>query len=223
MRKILLDADLADYFTQHENLTGESPSTLIRKLMRRPAKEEPKPTERIKPLVAPPEIATESYSEKIVSTQITKSNSVVRPPGKSPTRKGIRTTLGAKNTLQTFLGILAKLYNQHQESFHWIRRVRGRKRIYFAKEREEFEASGTSTFQVSIPGTPWWTTSNTSTNRKISILREVFEVLGVAIPQQKEFLERLTLNDKSKNIPFPDLTDADPGNNDEEHEDPLMI
>lgn len=53
MKTILLEDDLVDYLNQHENLTGESPSAVIRRLMRQPRKEEPEPTapeERRSPL-----------------------------------------------------------------------------------------------------------------------------------------------------------------------------
>ena len=60
--------------------------------------------------------------------------------------------------------------------------VRGRRRVYFAKVPEDIKRTGSSTMPKSIPGTPWYVATNTSTRLKQVIIRKVLSRLGYSKP-----------------------------------------
>lgn len=90
--------------------------------------------------------------------------------------------------LGVFLRILKEIHGRYSEKFSAVESVRGRTRLYFSTNPKNIEGSGRSMFPVEIPGTGWWVTSNTSTDRKKSILDEVFRAVGCSIDDQHRWL-----------------------------------
>ncbi len=221
MKNLPLDDDLADYLSQHERLTGETVSSLIRRLMR-----QPQSVERHVDSPEQPEPASDSSFEReseieeqeVEIPQISgnRDRNEVKPNYRKTSTRGKRPTFGGKNALESYLEILSELYRKHPQEFDSVLTVRGKKRLYFSTDKTEIMASGSSTFPVKIPGSPWWTISNTSTDQKISIIKEVCDVIQIPEDKRAQLLQRMPLADRSKNIPFPDWIAVDPDEETEE-------
>ena len=93
-----------------------------------------------------------------------------------------------RSDLSIFLGILREIHERSPERFSAVENVRGRTRIYFARNPKPIESSGQSTFPVEIPHTGWWVTSNTSTDRKRAILEEVFSAVGSSFEDRHRWM-----------------------------------
>lgn len=84
----------------------------------------------------------------------------------------------ARGVVGKFLEILSGAYAQNKNEFDIVLAIQGRDRIYFAKSKEEIEASGNSTQPKQIPATPYWVMTNSPTAQKKELLREVLQALG---------------------------------------------
>ena len=81
------------------------------------------------------------------------------------------------NFTDRFLAALKFLYEEDPSRFESaIQRVRGRRRVYFARSRPEI--TGATTQPRPIPGTPFWVLTNLNRTRKEKILRRVLSHLG---------------------------------------------
>jgi negative modulator of initiation of replication len=88
--------------------------------------------------------------------------------------------LSARSALDRFLRILGFLHAQHPEDFGKVLQIRGRHRIYFGRNREDVDRSGSSVFPQQIPGSKYWVMTNSPTRQKREILTKVLKVLGYA-------------------------------------------
>jgi len=77
-----------------------------------------------------------------------------------------------------FLLILTALHHGHVTSFDRVIEIRGKGRLYFGKNADELEASGSSTKPKQIGQSPFWVITNTNTTRKKMILNDVAKELG---------------------------------------------
>ena len=77
-----------------------------------------------------------------------------------------------------FLLILSYLYQQNPEVFKKILKLSGRRRKYFASNKEELESYGNSVSPKQIPNTPYWVVTNNDTPKKQRMLIEVLHVFG---------------------------------------------
>ena len=57
--------------------------------------------------------------------------------------------------------ILTALYQSKPVAFTQATDIKGRKRVYFARDPQELLANGTTTKPKAVPGTPYWVISNT--------------------------------------------------------------
>lgn len=87
-----------------------------------------------------------------------------------------------RNATARYLEILAFLHAENQSTFDRILAIRGRKRRYFGRSRQEIAASGTSTHPKQIPSSSFWALTNADTAHKREILRQVLDVLGYQEP-----------------------------------------
>ena len=88
--------------------------------------------------------------------------------------------VGARNTTERYLAVLTWCYRNHAAQFPLIcDTVRGRHRVYFSRDRNEIESAGNATAPKSIPETPYWASTNHSTEDKKEKLTEILvRVLG---------------------------------------------
>jgi len=85
-----------------------------------------------------------------------------------------------------FLTVLGWLYEQDPETFAKIVYVRGRKRIYFAKDAKTLNESGESVNPQPIPGTPYWVVTNNDTAKKQAMLEQVLRLFQYNIHEIRE-------------------------------------
>jgi negative modulator of initiation of replication len=83
-----------------------------------------------------------------------------------------------RTVTRKFLLLLSFLAKEHGSDFERVFTVRGRRRVYFAKTRDEIATSGTSLHPQQIPGTPYWAMTNADSRQKWQIVFEVMRVLG---------------------------------------------
>ena len=75
------------------------------------------------------------------------------------------------------LYLLSTANKQRPDKFDRVLKIQGRDRKYFARSKEEIEASGSSTQPRQIPGSPFWVMTNSPTPQKAAMLRDVLRVL----------------------------------------------
>jgi negative modulator of initiation of replication len=76
------------------------------------------------------------------------------------------------------LRIFKEAHSQKQQEFEKVLSIHGRNRAYFAKSEQEILKSGKSTQPREIEGTGFWVMTNSPTQQKQQMVREVLEVLG---------------------------------------------
>jgi len=90
-----------------------------------------------------------------------------------------------------FLYLLGIAHSQKQEEFEKVLLVQGRGRKYFATSRQEIINSGNSTQPKQIPGSSYWVMTNSPSNQKVSMLREVLELLNYSNEAISEAVSKL--------------------------------
>lgn len=83
-----------------------------------------------------------------------------------------------QSSVDKFLFILGKVYEQKPNEFEKILQVHGRGRKYFGQSEQEIIDSGKSTQPREIPGTGYWAMTNSPTSQKAATIRGVLQVLG---------------------------------------------
>jgi negative modulator of initiation of replication len=86
--------------------------------------------------------------------------------------------LYAKGVVGKFLVILKWLHDRAGEKFSLVESVKGRGRLYFAKDPAILEASGNNVNPKQIPNTGYWVITTTPTDLKQEILEKVMKALG---------------------------------------------
>jgi negative modulator of initiation of replication len=84
----------------------------------------------------------------------------------------------AKGVVGKFLVVLGWLHQRHGADFHKVESIKGRGRLYFAKDRATLERSGRSVNPKPIPKSAYWVITTTPTNLKQEILHNVMKALG---------------------------------------------
>lgn len=94
-----------------------------------------------------------------------------------------------------FLLILSALHTAHTDSFSKVMEIKGKGRLYFAKDKETLLQSGSSTNPKPIPKSSYWVVTNNNTAKKSSMIELAAEKLGYS----SKSIQRLTeLFDPSK-------------------------
>ena len=76
------------------------------------------------------------------------------------------------------LRIFQEAHAQKKQDFAKVLQIQGRNRAYFARSEQEILKSGKSTQPREIVGTGFWVMTNSPTQQKQQMVREVLEVLG---------------------------------------------
>lgn len=76
------------------------------------------------------------------------------------------------------LRIFKEVHAQKKQEFAKVLQIEGRNRAYFAQSEHEILKSGKSTQPREIEGTGFWVMTNSPTQQKQQMVREVLEVLG---------------------------------------------
>jgi negative modulator of initiation of replication len=187
-RTIEIEEDIHRYLCSQTKEFGETPSSILRRLLRLP-----KAASREEELEQPPPIgngASESTSDReediVVGEEERQSPGQDEDETPQPVAPGSELALflttraftGHHQALGRFLALLTWLYQRHSNEFEIATRVRGRRRIYFAENPDDIRRSGSSTMPQPIPDTPWYVTTNTSTRLKSVILTKILSRLG---------------------------------------------
>lgn len=76
------------------------------------------------------------------------------------------------------LRIFKEVHAQKKQDFGKVLQIQGRNRAYFARSEQEILKSGKSTQPREIEGTGFWVMTNSPTQQKQQMVREVLEMLG---------------------------------------------
>jgi negative modulator of initiation of replication len=150
MKTIEVDDDLYAYIASQTQVIGESAGDILRRLLGLTEEAEP-----------PLSLRSQSLASEHELTNMLQSR-----------------VLRFKPVVEQFLQILGEAARQKPETFKNVLRIQGRGRKYFAEEKAEIEASGTSTQPKQIPGTEYWVMTNSPTPQKATMLRQALEVIG---------------------------------------------
>ncbi len=152
MKSIEVDEELYRYIAAQTLHIGESASEILRRLLQLPP---------FSPQDAPS----------------------VSAPQSEPLVSAIATLLHTgelereESAIARFMLILTALYQTNPVAFTQATDIKGRKRVYFARDPEELLANGTTTKPKAVPGTPYWVISNTNTNRKRNIIAQLMAAM----------------------------------------------
>lgn len=92
---------------------------------------------------------------------------------------------GSTTAVARMLRIFKEAHAQKKQDFEKILQIQGRNRSYFARSEHEILKSGKSTQPREIEGTGFWVMTNSPTQQKQQMVREVLEVLGYSEPAIK--------------------------------------
>ncbi len=84
----------------------------------------------------------------------------------------------AKGVVGRFLVVLRWLHDADPSGFAKVLSIKGRGRLYFAKDAATLEEAGKSVNPKQIPGTPYWVITTTPTILKQEILERTMKELG---------------------------------------------
>lgn len=172
MPQVGLDDDIVDYLKSQVADFGETPSTVLRRLLRLPPLVQPGTSPRSPaPPVSPPPVPAGTARAHVTVTPFELSQ--------------------ADTAIDRLMLILSKLYLFYRDRFDRVTRVQGRTRLYFSRSRQELEEAGTSVAPRMIPGTPYFIVTNLSDERKREILEQALSEFGYPLPKRLEIVALL--------------------------------
>ena len=188
MKNIEIDEELYQYIAANTQFIGESASSILRRLLA---------FETLSEL--PPIITEAPVTETPITTPV--SLPEVAEDAKTKIPQNIDETVFnyinkeelamQRGAVGRFLLILAALYRGHHQNFSFVTDISGRDRLYFARNQEALEASGSSTKPRQIPDSPFWVITNSNTTRKKMILTKVALGLGYSEDDAEKIRELL--------------------------------
>ena len=119
---------------------------------------------------------------------LTSTSSVIPPSHeKSELLKLLASTefVYAKGVVGRFLVVLRWLHHRDPEGFAKVENIKGRGRLYFAKDARTLHAAGRSVNPKQIPGAPYWVITTTPTDLKQEILERVMREPGYSLADIK--------------------------------------
>lgn len=190
-RAIEIEEDIYAYLCSQTTEFGETPSSILRRLLHVPKSGSPRetPDESAEPIrpdghSAPVDpdgaegtFTVEDEGESSDLAQASPQNAPI-PASELGQFLTTRPFTDHYQALGRFLAVLTWLYQRHGQEFEAVTRVRGRRRVYFAENPDDIARSGSSTMPHPVPGTPWYVTTNTSTRLKLVILAKLLSRLG---------------------------------------------
>lgn len=98
----------------------------------------------------------------------------------------------SRDATDRYLQILSFAHHQRGDAFEKVLSIpSGRKRVYFARTREEIERSGTSTHPRQIPGSGFWVLTNLDSSDKRKFLSKALRLVGYGSSVAKEAARQL--------------------------------
>lgn len=155
MKSIEVDEELYRYIAGQTQHIGESASEILRRLLQLPP---------FSPTAEPYQDSAPEFPGELSSS-------------------GIEALLQSgdldqeESAIARFMLILTALYQSKPVAFTQATDIKGRKRVYFARDPQELLANGTTTKPKAVPGTPYWVISNTNTNRKRNIIAQLMTAM----------------------------------------------
>lgn len=176
MKTIEIDDELYQYLVSRTQTFGETPSDVLRRLLRLPSS--PQPFALVQPNVENDELKTKRHH----ATDIEKTVQRVE--------KVLKSDLFVNETknVSRFLQLLSALHRANPEQFaKATENVQGNERLYFARSEQDILKTGSSVKAKLIPDSPFWVITNNNTARKGIILAGVME--SMQLP--KHLIERV--------------------------------
>lgn len=164
MKTLQIDDDLYQYIAGHTEQIGESATSILRRLL------------------------SLSESEKAAT----------RAPPSSATRMDLSETLAELAYMRRYvvvermLKLLEVVYAKSPKEFEKVLDIRGRSRCYFAKSEAEILNSSDSAQPKKIGNTGYWVMTNSPTNQKQALMRDVLGKLGYSEASVKAAVEFLS-------------------------------
>ena len=188
MKNIEIDDELYQYIVKNTEYIGESASSILRRLLSLSEPTAAKAQENENPVVKE---VINSISEVGSNAISSSSDNIPREADYLFNYINREELAMQRGAVGRFLLILAALYRVHSENFDVVTEIRGRGRLYFAKNAEELAQSGSSTKPKQIPQSPYWVITNTNTTRKKMMLTEVASALGYSQNDAEKIRELL--------------------------------
>jgi len=173
MPQVDLDQDILDYLKSEIRDFGETPSSVLRRLL---------PLGRQPEAILPPTAREIDTRPSPAIDQPSSGNQLLVSPNELS---------GANSAIKRFMLILEKLYRWDPARFAAVENVRGTSRIYFSRSCSALDASGNSVNPQSISGTPYFVATNFSNEKKVEVMKSVLVELGLPLPKRTEILALL--------------------------------
>lgn len=152
MKTIEVEDDVYRYIAAQTSEIGETATSILRRLLGVPTGAQP----------------TQVVTAAIVAPQPHELALLLAQPMFSSS-----TTAVAR-----MLRIFKEVHTQRKQEFAQVLQIQGRNRAYFAQSEHEILKSGKSTQPREIEGTGFWVMTNSPTQQKQQMVREVLEMLG---------------------------------------------
>lgn len=174
MKKIEIDDELYQYIASNTQSIGESASQILRRLL---------------------QLDTELQSNTVADTE--EAPKPAKPEQKEHKCDNVFNILNKeelamqKGVVGRFLFILSALHRTHKGIFDRVLDIKGRDRIYFATNKEDLLASGSSTNPKNIMDSGYWVMTNSNTTRKKMMVHEVAISLGYSEEEAEKLRDYL--------------------------------
>lgn len=175
MKKIEIDDELYQYIASNTQSIGESASQILRRLL---------------------QLDTELPEKAVTETQ-EEAPEAAQPEQKEHKCDNVFNILNKeelamqKGVVGRFLFILSALHRTHKGIFNRVLDIKGRDRIYFATNKEDLIASGSSTNPKNIMDSGYWVMTNSNTTRKKMMVHEVAISLGCSEEEAEKLRDYL--------------------------------
>ncbi|MCP4322339.1 MAG: replication initiation regulator SeqA [Psychromonas sp.] len=197
MKQIDIEDDLYKYILANIEAFGETPSQILRRLLKLPSNISAAEPVEVEPLVdvvsTPKPVVVSTPIEKAVTQTATTTHSFASSSLPEAFANGV-SALFASETFQQepvitnkFKMMLTTMYYENREAFIEAAKVaKGRSRDYLGKNLEQLLASDNkeevdllvASKPRDIPYTPFWVVTNANTGRKRIILTQVMASMG---------------------------------------------
>jgi len=175
MKKIEIDDELYQYIASNTQSIGESASQILRRLLK---------------------LDTDTPNLNLTDTEQKEKQSA---PEEKKEHKcdNVFNILNKeelamqKGVVGRFLFILSALHRTHKGIFNKVLDIKGRDRIYFATNKEDLIASGSSTNPKNIMDSGYWVMTNSNTTRKKMMVHEVAISLGYSEDEAEKLRDYL--------------------------------
>lgn len=178
MKTITIDEQLYAYIASQTKHIGEGASDILRRLLLGDENAEV-------PAVTETDTVSQDNSEpadaaSAVDAQVNEPVTEVSAiPGGSVFANIRQSELDALSSrVEKFLALLSALHSTHPESFDKVLSVKGRNRVYFARQKDVLLEAGSSTNPKQIPHTDFWVVTNNNTAKKVAMLKQATVALG---------------------------------------------